>query len=79
MEKPVHSMSSLFAQLGQPSDEPAIMRFIEMHRPLANGLQLHEAAFWSASQAAFLREAVLDDADWAEVIDALNAELHAVH
>ena len=79
MERPVHSMSNLFAQLGQPSDETAIARFIETRGPLANGVQLHEAAFWTPAQACFLRQALLDDADWAEVADALNVELHARH
>lgn len=79
MERPVHSMSNLFAQLGQPCDEQAIALFIETNRPLANGLQLHEAAFWNAAQAAFLHEALVDDADWAEIADVLNAELHARH
>jgi hypothetical protein len=79
MEHPVHSMSKLFAQLGQASDEPAIARFIETWRPLANDVQLHEAAFWTPSQACFLRQALLDDADWAEVADELNVALHARH
>lgn len=77
MERPVHSMSNLFAQLGQASDEAAIASFIESKRPLANGVQLHEADFWSPAQAGFLRESIQQDADWAEVIDALNVELHA--
>ncbi|HQU81100.1 MAG TPA: DUF2789 domain-containing protein [Azonexus sp.] len=77
MERPVHNMSNLFAQLGHPSDEAAIAHFIETHRPLAEGLRLHEAAFWTESQACFLREAILQDADWAEVADELNAELRA--
>lgn len=79
MERPVHNLSSLFAQLGQPNDEEAIARFIETYRPLAGGVMLHEAVFWSPSQASFLREALLDDADWAEVVDDLNQELHARH
>lgn len=79
MERPVHNMSNLFAQLGRPDDEAAIARFIESHRPLAGGVRLHEAAFWSPAQAAFLREALLDDADWAEVADELNTNLHARH
>ncbi|MBS1158563.1 MAG: hypothetical protein H6R15_982 [Proteobacteria bacterium] len=79
MERPVHNMSQLFAQLGQANDEQAIARFIEARRPLANGVQLHEAAFWTPAQACFLREAILDDADWAEVADELNGELHARH
>ena len=79
MERPVHSLNMLFAQLGQPSDEASIAQFIERHRPLPDDVPLHEAPFWTPSQAAFLREAILDDADWAEVADELNAELRARH
>lgn len=77
MERSVHDMSGLFAQLGEASDEGAIARFIETHGPMAGGVQLHEAAFWTPAQANFLREAILDDAEWAAVVDALNAEFHA--
>jgi hypothetical protein len=38
---------------------------------------LDEAPFWSASQALFLRAAIGEAADWAEVAEALNSELHA--
>jgi len=79
MERPNHDLSNLFAQLGEPNDEAAITRFIESHRPLAEHVQLHEAPFWTPTQACFLREALLQDADWAEVADALNAELHTRH
>ena len=79
MERPTHTLSNLFAQLGQPNDDAAIARFIETHSPLAEGIQLHEASFWNESQACFLREAILQDADWAEIADALNAELRAPH
>lgn len=79
MERPVHDMSNLFAQLGEPSDEAAIDRFIATHAPLPDDMRLHEASFWTPAQAAFLREALLDDADWAEVADALNRELHVRH
>lgn len=79
MERPVHDMSNLFAQLGEPSDEAAIDHFIAAHAPLPDSMLLHEAAFWTPAQAAFLREAILDDADWAEVADALNRELHVRH
>jgi hypothetical protein len=72
-------MSSLFAQLGRANDEEAIAGFIETWRPLDGSVQLHEAAFWTPSQACFLREAIIEDAEWAEVVDALNSELHAVH
>ena len=43
------------------------------------GVQLAEAAFWTPAQAGFLREAILEDADWAEVIDELNNDLRARH
>ncbi len=79
MERPLHDMANLFAQLGEPDDEAAIALFIERHRPLAGGVLLHEAAFWTPSQSGFLREAILDDADWAEVADALNSEMHLRH
>lgn len=79
MEQYQHTMSNLFAQLGQANDEAAIARFIESHRPLPEDLQLHEAPFWTPAQAGFLREALAQDADWAEVADTLNAELRARH
>jgi hypothetical protein len=79
MDRPRHNMSNLFAQLGQASDETAIKQFIESRSPMAGNVQLHEAHFWNHSQAAFLRQAWLDDADWAEVAEALNSELHTSH
>ncbi|HRH13538.1 MAG TPA: DUF2789 family protein [Azonexus sp.] len=55
------------------------MQFKEGHRPLEGDAMLHEAAFWTPSQAAFLRETLLDDAGRAEVADELTAELRARH
>ena len=77
MEAPIHTMSDLFAQLGLPSGQASIAHFIETHRPLASSVLLSEAPFWTPAQATFLSEELLEDADWAEVIDELNAELHA--
>lgn len=79
MAGPVHNLSILFAQLGQAGDEAAIAAFIARHRPLPGHVMLHEAPFWSASQAAFLREATGDDADWAAIADELNLKLHTRH
>ena len=76
MEPPTHSISNLFTQLGLTSDDASIAHFIQTHRTLASDVVLSEAAFWTPAQAAFLREEILKDADWAEVIDQLNAELH---
>jgi hypothetical protein len=74
MEK---NMSSLFAQLGESHEEADIAHFIARHQGLPGDTHLHEAAFWSPSQAGFLREALLQDAAWAPVVDDLNAQLHA--
>jgi hypothetical protein len=76
MELLATNMRSLFAQLGEPNDDASIARFIEQHGNLTGGTCLHEANFWSPTQAAFLREAVQQDAAWATVVDTLNAKLH---
>jgi len=76
MEAPMHSLNHLFAQLGLDSDDAAIAKFIQAHGPLQHKTVLSEASFWTPAQAAFLREEISKDADWAEVIDELNALLH---
>ena len=75
MESPVHTINALFEQLGLEDSDDAIQMFIEQHKPLASEVALHEAAFWNASQADFLRQAIEEDADWAEVVDQLDAML----
>jgi hypothetical protein len=75
MDTQQHTMSNLFAQLGLPSEEAAIEAFIASHRPLENGIALYRAPFWSAMQRAFLKEEIIEDADWAAVIDELNGRL----
>lgn len=77
MESPTHSIQNLFTQLGLASDDAAIAHFIKTQCTLASNVALSEASFWTPAQAAFLHEEMLKDADWAEVIDQLNAELHA--
>jgi len=79
MEVTVHNITTLFAQLGEASDEASISRFIETHGPMPEALRLHEAPFWSASQARFLCEALAQDADWSDAADELNIRLHHVH
>ena len=76
MDSLMHTMSNLFDQLGLPSDEASISQFLATHSPLPHGLPLADAAFWTDSQKAFLRDEILNDADWAEVIDMLNSALH---
>jgi hypothetical protein len=45
MGSPVHTLCNLFAQLGLPSDEVGIARFIETHGPLPETTLLSEAPF----------------------------------
>lgn len=78
MDQPIHHFSELFAQLGLASDGQAIAQFLAAHRPLADEIALADAPFWTAAQAAFLREELLEDADWAERVDQLNVALRAV-
>ncbi len=75
MEDPIHPLRELFEQLGLPSDRGAIEAFIARHSPLADEIRLSEAPFWAPQQALFLCESVRDDADWASVVDRLDAQL----
>ncbi|MGQ2966359.1 DUF2789 domain-containing protein [Methylophilus sp.] len=76
MEATLHTLNNLFAQLGLPSSDAEIDTFIQTHNHLAGYISLADATYWTPAQAAFLREEILKDADWAEVIDQLNARLH---
>ena len=75
MEYAQHSLNQLFAQLGLPADDHAIDCFIARHGPLPGDMPLARAPFWSPAQAAFLEVEILEDADWAEVVDELNLRL----
>ena len=75
MYLPTHSMQSLFDQLGLDSSEQAMDAFITEHGSLPAEVKLHQADFWSVSQGAFLQQMIYEDADWAEVIDELDAKL----
>ncbi|WP_097462040.1 DUF2789 domain-containing protein [Mangrovitalea sediminis] len=75
MDTSPHTLQTLFAQLGLPSDAGAITDFIARHAPLDPDVTLPDAKFWTAAQARFLREGVSNDADWAEAIDSLDAQL----
>lgn len=78
MNKPMHHFSDLFAQLGLPNDNLAIQHFIASHFPLSPDFRLPEAPFWTPAQAAFLREAILQDSDWVEMVDQLSVALREV-
>ncbi len=75
METFSHQFKELFQQLGLASDPIAIAAFITRNTPLATGIRLTDAPFWTAPQAQFLCEAVLHDADWAAAVDALDSAL----
>ena len=75
MESGNHKFRDLFKQLGLPDESPAIEAFIAAHRGLPGDVALADAPFWSPSQAQFLRDEIGEDADWAELVDALNVSL----
>ncbi|WP_428772755.1 DUF2789 domain-containing protein [Vibrio sp.] len=75
MELHQHSIPDLFDQLGLGSSDREIREFVKQHSDINRNQPLHEANFWSASQANFLRQALEEDADWAEVVDQLDAML----
>lgn len=78
MDTPHHPFHELFAQLGLPCDRLSIAAFIKTHTPLAGDIALPDADFWTPTQAVFLREKLLEDADWANRIDQLSEALRAI-
>jgi len=74
METVAHDMQSLFQQLGLDSDERSIRAFIEEHS-LPPDIHLHQAEFWTPAQAQFLKESIIQDSDWAVVVDNLAMSL----
>ena len=77
MEFHYHTLPNLFEQLGLPAEPRAMDDFIESHSPLPAAMMLADYTFWSRSQSLFLRETILEDGDWAEVVDDLNGRLHS--
>ncbi|OHX12206.1 hypothetical protein BI347_00855 [Chromobacterium sphagni] len=70
MDTSSHLLPGLFRQLGLADEPAAIRAFIASH-PLPPRVALADAPFWSASQAAFLRQALESDAEWSEAVDEL--------
>ena len=75
MEPHVHSIAALFDQLGLESSDEAITNFIHAHGLLPAGVTLAEAEIWNQSQSVFLKKMIDEDADWAEIVDQLNARM----
>ncbi|MCV6588228.1 MAG: DUF2789 domain-containing protein [Marinobacterium sp.] len=79
MDTSAHTLNALFSQLGLPSSDRDIDRFIATHQLYSDSIPLPEATFWSPSQASFLREALEQDADWCEPVDMLDSRLRIPH
>lgn len=77
MELEFHRFPELFAQLGLDDDKASTRSFIATHSPLPDDVRLENAPFWSPAQAQMLRDSLVEDADWAEVVDRLNLALRA--
>ncbi len=75
MEQFEHTLNNLFAQLGLPDSDNDIDLFIQQHCPIPENISIEEAEFWSNSQSQFLKEALIEDSDWVEVIDQLDVRL----
>ncbi|WP_428354853.1 DUF2789 domain-containing protein [Methyloprofundus sp.] len=75
METPTHTLASLFDQLGLDSSIEAIEDFINRNKPLPGHVDLCNVNIWNRSQASFLKQAKEEDADWADIVDQLDAML----
>jgi len=71
----VYCLSTLFEQLGLSGKTDDIEAFIKNNR-LSAGTKVYEAAYWTQSQAALLKEGLENNSDWALIIDELNVRLH---
>ena len=69
------TMKDLFTQLGLPNEPDEIDAFINEHNGLDKDIRIEDASFWTDSQATFIRASLLEDAEWAELIDHLSAML----
>lgn len=71
----IPTISDLFEQLGLASDQQSINDFVAKHSGLPNCTHIADAPFWTPTQATFLKSALEEDAEWAELIDQLNVSL----
>lgn len=69
------TFKDLFMQLGLPSSDDEIEAFISQHKGLDKKVYLADAPFWNDAQSTFIRTSLLEDAEWAELLDQLNASL----
>ncbi len=71
----IATMEHLMEQLGLSTDGDSLQEFVSTHGPLPATTRLEDASFWNESQAAFLQEAIAQDAQWASAVDRLDALL----
>lgn len=76
MQLPTHRLADLFDQLGLDSTQQAIDEFVGAHQ-LSADTKMEDAPFWNVSQVQLFVEAREQDADWVELVDELDALLHA--
>lgn len=67
-------LQNLFFQLGLPDSPAEIDAFVQSHQ-LPPGTTLPEAAFWTPSQVAFLKQSLSNDSDWVGAVDILAKRL----
>lgn len=75
MGSSVYCLSTLFEQLGLSGKDEDVETFIQNHR-LPEGTKVCEAEYWTPQQAAFLKESLENNSDWALIVDELNVRLH---
>jgi len=75
MQQPAYTLNALFAQLGMDDSDAAVDHFIRANGPLPATLHIEEAPCWTPAQAKMLKESIMVDADWCEVVDQLDALL----
>ncbi|MCI8209905.1 hypothetical protein AUC61_10190 [Pseudomonas sp. S25] len=76
MELDTPTLATLFEQLGLDSDQESIDAFVDEHGPLPDDVKVSEAEFWPPQKGKFLKELLLQDDNWAPIVDELNALLH---
>lgn len=75
MDTSIHSLQTLFCQLGLADDAESINAFIELHGSLTSNIGLAESGIWNEAQAVFLTEAKEEDSDWCALVDKLDCLL----
>ena len=68
-------LPELFAQLGMDTSDAAIERFFAEHS-LSGRTGVVEAPFLKTEQKITLLQMRLEDAEWADLVDEMDARLH---